>query len=64
MILNLLRTEVEQSGRTRYRLSQQSGVTQEQFCRLMQGHGLAIATAEKLLTFFGYEVRKLKGGKR
>lgn len=59
------RAEVEQCGQSRYWLSQQTGVTQDQLCRLMQGRGLSVGTAEKLLDFFGYEVRKRhKRGKK
>ncbi len=63
-ILKLLRTEIERCGESRYWLSQQTGVSQEQLCRLMQGGGLSVETAGKLLVFFGYEIRKVRKGRK
>jgi hypothetical protein len=64
MILELIRGEIERSGKTRYWIAQQTGISQEQLCRFMQGRSLTVPSVEKLLAFFSYEIRKRKGGNK
>lgn len=47
---------------SRYEISKRSGVSQAQLCRLMKGRTLATDTAEQLLAYFGYEIRKRRKG--
>ena len=64
-LIEILREEVEASGKTRYRIAQDSGVSESQLHRLVNGGSFQAATVDKLLEYFGYEVRKKKGrGKR
>jgi transcriptional regulator with XRE-family HTH domain len=60
----LLRKEIEKSGKTRFRISQESGISEAQLCRFMQGKTFTLATAEILLKYFGYKIKKTKGGQQ
>lgn len=60
MIIEIIRNEILKSGKTRYEISKQTGVSEAQLCRLMQGRKLTCETAELLLKYFGYELRKKK----
>jgi hypothetical protein len=62
-ILKTLRQEIEKSGKTRYAISKESGITQEQLHRLMKGKALTVKTTEILLQYFGYQLTKEKRGK-
>lgn len=65
MILDTLRREIETCGKTRYLISQESGVSQGQLTRLMQGRTFLCETADILLEYFGYQLtKKRKRGKR
>ena len=60
MIIRILRAEIEKSKKSRYQISDESGVSQAQLCRLMQGRTLTVETAEVLLEYFGYAIKKTK----
>ena len=73
MVIELIRKRIETCGKTRYRISQETGVSEAQLCRVMQGKTITIETAEVLLRYFGFEVvqkkskarkRQVKNGKR
>lgn len=70
MILETIRKHIENSGKTRYRISLESGVDQATLCRLMQGKTVTIETADILLDYFDLAIkgkakkRKPKGGSR
>ena len=64
MIIEALRKQIEESGLTRYRISQDSGVDQATLCRLMQGKTITVETADILCEYFGLELRpKSKKGR-
>jgi len=60
MIIEIIRNEILKSGKTRYEISKETGVSEAQLCRLMQGRKLTCETADVLLKYFGYELRKTK----
>lgn len=62
-IMELIRKEITHSDKTRYRISQDTGIEQAVLCRVMQGGSLKAETADILLNYFGYEVKK-KAGKK
>ena len=56
-----LRHEIKTCGKSRYSISKSTGIKEASLCRFMQGGSLKIETVDKLLDYFGYEIRK-KGG--
>lgn len=69
-LLNDIRDVMDSSGITRYRVAQETGLSQSLLSRVMSGErALSIATAEALLDYFGYEIvvrpksKRSKGGK-
>ena len=60
MIIEALRKEIEKSGLSRYRISQDTGVDQATLCRLMQGKTITVETADILLKYFGLAITKDK----
>jgi hypothetical protein len=67
MIIETIRKCIKKSGKTRYQIWQESGVSEAQLCRIMQGRTCTVETADVLLDYFGFEVvprkRKRKGEK-
>ncbi len=53
-----LRHEIETCGKSRYSISKSTGIKEASLCRFMQGGSLKIETVDKLLDYFGYEIRK------
>ena len=52
-----LRDAIERSGKSRYRISLESGVSQAVLSRFVNGHAdLTVATAEKLCKAIGAEL--------
>ena len=60
-MIEIIMKEIETCGRTRYRIAQDTGVSQAQLHRLINGGSLKAETIGTLLEYFGYEVRKKKG---
>ena len=60
MILETIRKEIAKSKKTRYRIARESGVSEAQLCRLMQGKTITCETAEIMLKYFGYSLKKGK----
>jgi len=60
MIIETLRKQIEKSGLSRYRISQDTGVDQATLCRLMQGKTITVETADLLLNYFEIELVKRK----
>jgi len=60
MIIETLRKQIEKSGLSRYRISQDTGVDQATLCRLMQGKTITVETADLLLNYFEIEMVKRK----
>ena len=64
MIIETLKKYIRKSGKTRYRIAQESGVSESQLCKIFQGLGLRCDTADKLMEYFDLEIRpKKKRGK-
>jgi DNA transposition AAA+ family ATPase len=58
-ITSQLRKEIETCGRSRYRISRDTGISEAALSRFMSGErGLAIETIEKLIDYFGYKLVK------
>ena len=60
MIVDVIRKEIGRSKKTRYQIAKESGVSEAQLCRLMQGKTLTCETADILLKYFGYKLKKGK----
>ena len=63
MIIETIRKQIEKSGLSRYRISQDTGVDQATLSRLMQGKTITVETADILLRYFNLEI-KLKTSKK
>ena len=63
MIIETIRKHIEQCGKTRYRIAKETGVGEDQLCRIMQGRTCTIETADVLFKYFGLTVTK-KGKKK
>ena len=59
-ITKIIRNEILTTDKTRYQIAKESGITEPQLCRLMQGKTLTAETLGVLLDYFGYEVKKRK----
>ena len=56
-ILQAIRRAIEASDKTRYRISQESGVSQSQLSRLMSGEsGLSVENIERLADCLGLRI--------
>jgi len=58
MIVKTIRKEITSSKKSRYQISKESGVSEAQLCRLMQGKTITCETADVLLRYFGYKLKK------
>ena len=60
-ILKIIKKEVNKSKLSRYRIAKETGIDQGQFHRIMEkNQSLYCETAEILLEFFGYDLKKKK----
>ena len=64
MIIDVLQREIRQCDLSRYEIAKRTGVSQAQLCRFLKGQSFQCETADILLKFFGYELRKTKRKKR
>lgn len=55
-----LRGDIKKSGKSRFQIAKETGVTEAQLCRFMQGKTLTLPTAEILIRYFGYRLTKRK----
>jgi len=62
MIIETIRKQIKTCGKTRYRIAKETGVGEEQLCRIMQGRTCTVETADILLKYFGLTIAK-KGKK-
>jgi transcriptional regulator with XRE-family HTH domain len=60
MLIETLKREINRCGKTRYQIAKESGVSEAQLCRFMKGQSFYCQTADILLRYFGYELRKKK----
>jgi len=60
MIIETIRRHIKSCGKTktRYRIAKETGVGEDQLCRIMQGKTCTLETAEKLLEYFGLTIAK------
>jgi len=60
MIMELIREQIRTCGRSRYRISQATGIDKAALCRIMQGGSCKAETIDKLLEYFGFSIIKNK----
>lgn len=56
MIIETVRKHIKACGKTRYRIAKDTGVGEDQLCRIMQGKTCTVKTADILLKYFGLEL--------
>lgn len=56
----MIRNEIQGSSKTRYQIAKESGISETQLSRLMQGRTLTAETLGVLLDFFGFKLIKGK----
>jgi len=56
VILDQIRTHIRACGKSRYQISQSTGVDQATLCRIMAGGSCKVETAEVLCEHFGLEL--------
>jgi hypothetical protein len=52
MIIEIIRENILAYGKSRYQLSKETGVGEDQLCRIMQGKTCTLETADKLCKYF------------
>jgi plasmid maintenance system antidote protein VapI len=60
MIIEAIRKHIKSCGKTRYRIAKETGVGEDQLCRIMQGRTCTVETADILLKYFGLTIAKKK----
>lgn len=60
-IIEIICKEIETCGKTRYRIAQDTRVSEAQLHRLINGGSLKAETVGTLLEYFGYTIVKKKG---
>ena len=63
-IAETIRKEITKSNQTRYQIAKETGVSEAQLCRFMQGKTLTAETLGILLDYFGYEIVKKPKARR
>ena len=63
MIMEILREKIRTCGKSRYRISQDTGIDEAALCRMMQGAGCNVETVDILCKYFGFELKPKKKGK-
>lgn len=56
MIIEILREQIANSGKSKYRISRDTGIDQAVICRIMQGKSCTLETADVLCEYFGIEM--------
>ena len=63
-LVDAIRRAVETSGKTRYRIAKESGVSAGQLSRLVNGErGMSVETIEKLADYMGLRIKIEPKGK-
>jgi len=60
MIIETIRKHIKTCGKTRYQIWQESGVSEAQLCRIVQGKTCTVETADTLLRYLGLELMPKK----
>jgi DNA-directed RNA polymerase specialized sigma54-like protein len=63
MIVETIRKHIEACGKSRYRISQDTGVDEATLCRIVAGKTCSIETADILLKYFRLELVSKKRNK-
>ncbi|NLW83730.1 MAG: hypothetical protein GXY41_04915 [Phycisphaerae bacterium] len=64
-ILKTIRKEIKTCGKTRYRISKDTGITEGQLHRiLVKNQSIYCSTADILLDYFGYKLTKDEGDQK
>jgi len=64
-ILKTIRKEIKTCGKTRYRISKDTGITEGQLHRiLVKNQSIYCSTADILLDYFGYKLTKDGGDQK
>ncbi len=58
MIIEQIRKQIETCGKSRYRISKETGIDKAALCRIMQGGSCKVETADILLKYFGLTIAK------
>ncbi len=58
MIVEIIRKHIKACGKTRYRISQDTGVDEATLCRIIAGKACSTETADILLKYFGLQITK------
>ncbi|MFA5271984.1 MAG: hypothetical protein WC412_06590 [Candidatus Omnitrophota bacterium] len=56
MIIEAIRKQIKTCGKTRYRIAKDTGIGEDQLCRIMQGKTCSVETADILLKHFGLAI--------
>lgn len=57
MIVKSIGQAIEKCGKSRYQISQETGIDQAILCRIVNGGSCGMKTADKLCEYLGLEVR-------
>ena len=63
-IIEILRKEIKSCGKSRYKISKDTGIDNAALCRIMQGGGCMVETADTLLKYFGFKLVKKESKKK
>ena len=63
MIVEAIRKQIKTCGKTRYRISQDTGVDEATLCRIVAGRACSTETADILCKYFGLELGPKKKGR-
>ena len=63
MIIEEIRKQITRSGKSRYRIAQDTGIDEAALCRIIQGGSCKVETADILLKYFGLTIAS-KGKKK
>lgn len=64
MIIEKIRSQIEKSKKSRYKISQDTSIDEAALCRIMHGGSCKVETADILLKYFGLTVTKKKSSKK
>ena len=56
MIIEMIRKQIRTCGKSRYQISQDTGVDEAALCRIMKGSSCKAETVDILLKYFGIEL--------
>jgi len=62
-MIELIRRQIKTCGKSRYRISADTGIRQNVLFRIVNGGTCTAETADIFLRYFGYEIVKKKKGK-